>query len=85
MRSTDFYLAERTMNLQVREAHSEAEARGLAREAGIEPYGRLARRGACWLALLLVAVGGRLVQQGLPPHRPAEADLGRQGGSTSPA
>ena len=63
MFGADPYLAERSMELNVRAARDEAQ------RLGALPLSPSARRLACRLSLLMVQVGGRLVRAGLPPYQ----------------
>ncbi|MGD9147491.1 MAG: hypothetical protein PVG56_11240 [Anaerolineae bacterium] len=79
MLSADYRAARAVMEARLAEAQDQAGEVGqgypaaVARQTG--PAQRLLRR----LALLLVAVGGRLVRAGLPPYRPTAAEVARRG------
>jgi hypothetical protein len=63
MRSTDFYLAERTMEMNVEEQQREAEAHRLAHQARPQRPEGISQRGRwlmCELGYALVALGARL-------------------------
>jgi hypothetical protein len=86
MLSADHRAAKAMMDMRLDEVQRQAEAGHLQRQAGVERYGWLsqpARRLVCQLALLLVALGGRLVRYGLPPYGSVEGAMSSQ--STSPA
>jgi hypothetical protein len=71
----DVYIAERSMERHAEEAARHSEFRRMLREANIERRGWLSRQG-CWLLCqigrLLVAVGHRLEQSGMPQPLPVE-------------
>ena len=79
MLSADYRAAKAVMEARLGEVQDQAREVGQeylaaqARQTG--PGQRLLRR----LALLLVAVGGRLVRYGLPPYRPAGVELTGRG------
>jgi hypothetical protein len=84
MLSADHRLAQTMMEQRTGDMLRRAEARGLLRQAGVVPKGRLVRQVVCRLALLLVAVGARLVRLGLPAYQAGEADLRQRGRGVSP-
>lgn len=69
MEMGDFYSNERLMQLRVAEERSQARARGLHRTES--PSRRWLPRQGCWLLCqmgrMLVMLGRRLEQYGLPP------------------
>lgn len=79
MLSADYRAARAVMEARLAEAQDQAGATGqgypaeMARQTGAAQ--RLLRR----LALLLVAVGGRLVRAGLPPYSPSTVEVARRG------
>jgi hypothetical protein len=78
MRSTDFYLAERTMEMRVEEELRQAQARRVAHEAmplRLLSLSQPVRRLVCDLSRFLVALGGRLVRYGLPAYSPVEVPV----------
>jgi hypothetical protein len=80
MLSADYRAAKAVMEARVEEAIGQTwdvGNRQLSSQVPLpQPVHRMLRR----LALLLVAVGGRLVGYGLPPYRPVE--LGRRSPSS---
>lgn len=71
----DGWLAEREMNMHVRDAHAQAETRRLARLARLQRNQGLSwelRWMMCRLGLRLVALGARIESQFLPPSRSAD-------------
>lgn len=63
MRSTDFYLTERTMEMNVEKQLREAEAQRLAHQARPQHQEGMSQRGRwlmCELGYALVALGARL-------------------------
>ena len=78
MLSADYRAAKAVMEARLGEVREPAGRVGggrlPARERQTGPGQRLLSR----LALLLVAMGGRLVRYGLPPYVPAEAGLARR-------
>jgi histone H3/H4 len=74
----DLYVAERTMHLQVEENLQEAAFHRLLRQAGMQRRGWASQRVCCLLCQLghlLVALGERLRQYGLPSSRPLEGQM----------
>jgi hypothetical protein len=76
----DFYWAEKVMEARVAEAlrwqemwHLQRLSRGRPQEGPARRARRLLGR----VALLLVTLGGRLVQYGLPPHCPLVCGMER--------
>jgi hypothetical protein len=70
-----FYLNERMMEIQVEEAHRQAELRRLQKLAGTGRTSWLARqryRALSWLGCCLVSSGQRLLQSIAPPSPSAE-------------
>jgi hypothetical protein len=75
MTHMDFRSARAVMDMRVDEAQQQAEARHLRRRHGVRQPDWLPRQG-CWLLCqlghLLVALGERLEQYGLPQSLPLE-------------
>jgi hypothetical protein len=71
----DVYIAERSMELQAKEATRKAELRRVVCAADMKRRGWLSQQ-SCWLLCqigrLLVALGHRLEQAGMPQALPAE-------------
>jgi hypothetical protein len=74
----DFFLAERTMQMRVDEELSQADGQRLVRLARPRHRPWLFRQGRlvlCELGYLLVVLGARLEEYGLPPSQPLKGEL----------
>lgn len=77
MEFTDIHTIQRTMELSVEKRHRQAEALRLARQVSPphrQGMSRQYRLFVCDLGYMLVSLGARLVEYGLPPYYPAEAN-----------